>query len=138
VRAGLLRVTSRGDAHSRAPLHRAIRNFAALPVLLKQGKIEFVDDVPGKPVGINRFIGKRPVFAFGNSDGDQQMLEWTAADSGARFMGLVHHTDAERESAYDRKSYVGRLDKAWEEAVKRSWTVTNMKTEWKKIFPFEP
>jgi len=108
------------------------------PVLIKEGKIEFVDDGPGKPVGINRFIGKRPVFAFGNSDGDQQMLEWTAAGTGARFMGLVHHTDAEREWAYDRKSYVGRLDKAWDEAVKRGWIVTNMKTEWKKIFAFEP
>ena len=108
------------------------------PVLIKEGKIEFVDDGPGKPVGINRFIGKRPVFAFGNSDGDQQMLEWTAAGSGARFMGLVHHTDAEREWAYDRKSYVGRLDQAWDEAVRRGWTVTNMKTEWKKIFAFEP
>ena len=108
------------------------------PVLIKEGKVEFVDDGPGKPVGINRFIGKRPAFAFGNSDGDQQMLEWTAAGTGARFMGLVHHTDAEREWAYDRKSYVGRLDKAWGKAVKRGWTVTNMKTEWKKIFPFEP
>ena len=108
------------------------------PVLLKQGKIEFVDDGPGKPVGINRFIGRRPIFAFGNSDGDQQMLEWTAAGSGARFMGLVHHTDAEREWAYDRQSAVGRLDKAWDEAVRRGWTVTNMKTEWKKIFAFEP
>jgi hypothetical protein len=108
------------------------------PVLVKDAKIEFVDDGPGKPVGINRFIGRRPIFAFGNSDGDQQMLEWTAAGTGARFMGLVHHTDAEREWAYDRKSFVGRLDKAWDEAVKRGWTVTNMKTEWKKIFAFEP
>jgi phosphoglycolate phosphatase-like HAD superfamily hydrolase len=107
------------------------------PVLVKEGKIEFVDDGPGKPVGINRFIGRRPIFAFGNSDGDQQMLEWTAAGSGARFMGLVHHTDAEREWAYDRKSPVGRLDKAWDEAVKRGWTVANMKTEWKRVFAFE-
>jgi phosphoglycolate phosphatase-like HAD superfamily hydrolase len=107
------------------------------PVLIKDAKIEFVDDGPGKPVGINRFIGRRPIFAFGNSDGDQQMLEWTAAGSGARFMGLVHHTDAEREWAYDRKSSVGRLDKAWDEAVRRGWTVTNMKTEWRKIFAFE-
>jgi hypothetical protein len=106
-------------------------------VLIKDGKIEFVDDGPGKPVGINRFIGRRPIFAFGNSDGDQQMLEWTAAGRGARFMGLVHHTDAEREWAYDRKSSVGRLDQAWNEAIKRSWTVANMKTEWKKIFAFE-
>jgi phosphoglycolate phosphatase-like HAD superfamily hydrolase len=107
------------------------------PVLLKEGKIEFVDDGPGKPAGINRFIGRRPIFAFGNSDGDQQMLEWTAAGSGARFMGLVHHTDAEREWAYDRKSYVGRLDKALDEANRRGWTVVSMKTDWKRIFPFE-
>jgi phosphoglycolate phosphatase-like HAD superfamily hydrolase len=107
------------------------------PVLLKESKIEFVDDGPGKPVGINRFIGRRPIFAFGNSDGDQQMLEWTAAGSGARFMGLVHHTDAEREWAYDRKSYVGRLDKALDEANAKGWTVTSMKTDWKRIFPFE-
>jgi phosphoglycolate phosphatase-like HAD superfamily hydrolase len=109
----------------------------AKPVLIKGGKIEFVDDGPGKPVGINRFIGRRPIFAFGNSDGDQQMLQWTAAGSGARFMGLVHHTDAEREWAYDRKSFVGRLDKALDEANAKGWTVANMKTEWKKIFPFE-
>ncbi|HSF58382.1 MAG TPA: HAD family hydrolase [Candidatus Binatia bacterium] len=108
------------------------------PVLIKDGKIEFVDDGPGKPVGINRFIGRRPIFAFGNSDGDQQMLEWTAAGSGARFMGLVHHNDAEREWAYDRQSPIGRLDKAWDEAAKRGWTVANMKTEWKKVFAFEP
>jgi hypothetical protein len=100
------------------------------PVLLKDAKIEFVDDGPGKPVGINRFIGRRPIFAFGNSDGDQQMLEWTAAGAGVRFMGLVHHTDAEREWAYDRKSPIDRLDKAWDEATRRGWTVTNMKTEW--------
>jgi hypothetical protein len=107
-------------------------------VLLREGKVEFVDDKAGKPVGINRFIGRRPVFAFGNSDGDQQMLEWTAAGSGARFMGLVHHTDAVREWAYDRNSPVGRLDKAWDEAVRRGWTVVDMKRDWKKVFPFEP
>jgi len=108
------------------------------PVLLREGKVEFVDDKQGKPVGINRFIGRRPVFAFGNSDGDQQMLEWTAAGSGARFMGLVHHTDAVREWAYDRNSPVGRLDKTWDEAVRRGWTVVDMKRDWKKVFPFEP
>ena len=86
------------------------------PVLVKEPKVEFIDDGPGKPVGINRFIGRRPIFAFGNSDGDQQMLEWTAAGDGARFMGLVHHTDAEREWAYDRNSHVGKLDKALDEA----------------------
>ena len=107
------------------------------PSLLKLSKIEFIDDGPGKPVGINRFIGRRPVFAYGNSDGDQQMLEWTAAGAGARFMGIVHHDDAEREWAYDRKSHVGRLDKAWDEAVKRGWALTSMKRDWKKVFPFE-
>jgi phosphoglycolate phosphatase-like HAD superfamily hydrolase len=108
-----------------------------VPVLMKEAKVEFVDDGPGKPVGINRFIGRRPVFAFGNSDGDQQMLEWTAAGAGARFMGLVHHTDAVREYAYDRQSPVGRLDKAWDEAVRRKWTVVDMKNDWKVIYPFE-
>jgi len=108
-----------------------------VPVLMKLAKVEFVDDGPGKPVGINRFVGLRPVFAFGNSDGDQQMLEWTAAGNGARFMALVHHTDAEREWAYDRKSQVGRLDKAWDEAVQRGWLVVDMKQDWKVIYPFE-
>ena len=87
---------------------------------MKLPKVEFVDDGPGKPVGINRFIGRRPIFAFGNSDGDQQMLEWTAAGSGARFMGLVHHTDAEREYAYDRQSKIGKLDKALDEATPKA------------------
>jgi phosphoserine phosphatase len=107
------------------------------PVLVKEAKVEFIDDGPGKPVGINRFIGRRPVLAFGNSDGDQQMLEWTAAGSGARFMGLVHHTDAVREYAYDRPSPVGQLDKAWDEALRRGWTIVDMKNDWKVIYPFE-
>ena len=105
------------------------------PVLVKQAKVEFIDDGPGKPVGINRFIGRRPILAFGNSDGDQQMLEWTAAGSGPRFMGIVHHTDAEREWAYDRASSVGKLDKALDEAAQRGWTVVSMKDDWKTIFP---
>ena len=107
------------------------------PVLLKEPKVEFIDDGPGKAEGINRFIGRRPVFAFGNSDGDQQMLEWTAAGGGARFMGLVHHTDAVREYAYDRNSPIGRLDKAWDEAIRRKWLVVDMKADWKVIYPFE-
>ena len=107
------------------------------PVLMKEAKVEFIDDGPGKPVGINRFIGRRPVLAFGNSDGDQQMLEWTAAGNGARFMGLVHHTDAVREYAYDRPSPVGQLDKAWGEALRRGWTIVDMKRDWKVIYPFE-
>ena len=107
------------------------------PSLIKEAKVEFIDDGPGKPVGINRFIGRRPVFAYGNSDGDQQMLEWTAAGAGARFMGIVHHDDAEREWAYDRQSHVGKLDKAWDEGLRRGWAITSMKRDWKVIFPFE-
>jgi hypothetical protein len=107
------------------------------PVLLKEAKMEFVDDGPGKPVGINRFIGRRPILAFGNSDGDHQMLQWTAAGQGRRFLGLVHHTDAEREWAYDRQSHIGKLDKALDEALQRDWTVVDMKKDWKRIYPFE-
>src|SRR5262245_4572057 len=107
------------------------------PVLMKEAKVEFIDDGPGKPVGINRFIGRRPILAFGNSDGDQQMLQWTAAGAGARFMGLVHHTDAEREYAYDRQSHIGKLDKALDEANQRGWTVVDMKRDWRTVFPAE-
>jgi phosphoglycolate phosphatase-like HAD superfamily hydrolase len=107
------------------------------PVLIKEPKVEFVDDGPGKPVGINRFIGRRPILAFGNSDGDQQMLEWTAAGEGPRFVGLVHHTDADREWAYDRKSHIGKLDKALQEAAAKRWTVVGMKRDWKVIYAFE-
>ena len=105
------------------------------PELLKLAKIEFVDDGPGKPSGINRFIGRRPTFAFGNSDGDLQMLQWTMAGQGPRFAGLVHHTDAEREYAYDRESKVGKLDKALDEAKAKGWTVVDMKQDWKMVFP---
>ena len=100
-------------------------------------EIDFIDDKEGKPVAINKFIGRRPILAFGNSDGDLQMLQWTAAGSGARFMGLVHHTDAEREWAYDRKSSIGRLDKALDEARAKGWTVVDMKKDWKRVFAFE-
>jgi 2C-methyl-D-erythritol 2,4-cyclodiphosphate synthase len=99
--------------------------------------MNFIDDGPGKPVGINQYIGRRPIAAFGNSDGDQQMLEWTAAGAGARFMLIVHHTDAEREYAYDRKSSFGKLDKALDEANAKGWTVVSMKDDWKKIFAFD-
>lgn len=105
------------------------------PELVKLAEIEFVDDGPGKPVGINRFIGRRPIFAFGNSDGDLQMLQWTVAGAGARFAGIVHHTDGVREYAYDRQSKIGRLDKAWDEAVQHGWTVIDMKQDWKTVFP---
>jgi len=106
-------------------------------LLWKEAKVEFIDDGPGKPVGINRFIGRRPIFAFGNSDGDLQMLQWTADSSGTRFMGLVHHTDAEREWAYDRRSHVGKLDRALDEANARGWTVVDMKRDWRTVFRFE-
>jgi phosphoglycolate phosphatase-like HAD superfamily hydrolase len=105
------------------------------PVLIKLPEVLFIDDKQGKPEGIQNFIGQRPVFAFGNSDGDQQMLEWTAGGSGTRFMALVHHDDAEREWAYDRKSHIGTLDKAWDEANAKGWTVVSMKDDWKNIFP---
>ena len=106
------------------------------PVLVKLPEIDFIDDKDGKPVGIQKHIGRRPILAFGNSDGDLQMLQWTATGGGARFMGLVHHTDAEREWAYDRKSSVGRLDQALDEANAKGWTVVNMKNEWNRVFPF--
>jgi phosphoglycolate phosphatase-like HAD superfamily hydrolase len=105
------------------------------PELVKLAKIEFIDDGPGKPVGINRFIGRRPIFAFGNSDGDLQMLQWTVAGGGARFAGLVHHTDAEREYAYDRQSKFGKLDKALDEATAKGWTVVDMRQDWNVVFP---
>ena len=107
------------------------------PVLVKLPKLNLLDDKAGKPVGIHRFIGRRPILAFGNSDGDQQMLQWTAAGDGARFMGLVRHTDAQREWAYDRQSHIGRLDTALDEATAKKWTVVDMKRDWRKIYPFE-
>jgi phosphoglycolate phosphatase-like HAD superfamily hydrolase len=106
--------------------------------LMKLPKIEFVDDGPGKPVGINRFIGLRPIFAFGNSDGDLQMLQWTTTAPGARFGGIVHHTDAAREYAYDRQSKIGKLDKALDAAGAAGWTVVDMKQDWKVVFPAAP
>jgi phosphoglycolate phosphatase-like HAD superfamily hydrolase len=107
------------------------------PAIMRLPQITFVDDGPGKPVGIDTFIGLNPIAAFGNSDGDQQMLEWTASQPGPRFMLLVHHTDAEREYAYDHNSAVGRLDKALDEANAKGWTVVSMKDDWKKIFAFQ-
>jgi phosphoglycolate phosphatase-like HAD superfamily hydrolase len=105
------------------------------PVLMRLPQIDFIDDKEGKPVGIHSHIGMRPIAAFGNSDGDLQMLQWATAGKGERFGLLVHHTDAEREWAYDRQSNVGRLDKALDEAVTRGWTVVDMKTDWKVIYP---
>jgi len=105
------------------------------PVLVRLPALNFVDDNAGKPVGINQHIGRRPIAAFGNSDGDLQMLEWTAAGSGARLCLYVHHDDAAREWAYDRKSQVGRLDKGLDEAKAKGWTVVSMKDDWKTVFP---
>lgn len=108
-----------------------------MPVLVRLPEIDFIDDKEGKPVGIHKFIGQRPIAAFGNSDGDLQMLQWTAAGDGKRFMLLVHHTDAEREWAYDRESHIGRLDKAMDEANAKGWVIVDMKKDWKVIYPFQ-
>ena len=105
------------------------------PVIVKLPELNFIDDKAGKPVGIHQHIGRRPIFAAGNSDGDFQMLEWTTAGEGARFGILVHHTDAEREFAYDRESPVGKLNKGLDEAPRRGWSVIDMKKDWKTIFP---
>ncbi len=105
------------------------------PVLARLPELDFIDDKDGKPVGINQHIGRRPIAAFGNSDGDLQMLQWTAARDGASFCLYVHHTDADREWAYDRDSHIGRLDKGLDEAKARGWTVVDMKRDWKVIFP---
>jgi phosphoglycolate phosphatase-like HAD superfamily hydrolase len=107
------------------------------PVLLKLPAVDFLNDKEGKPVGIQKFIGRRPIFAFGNSDGDHQMLQWTAAGPGARFTGLLHHTDANREWAYDRNSSIGKLDKALDEAAAKHWTIVDMKRDWNRVFPFD-
>jgi len=106
------------------------------PVLMRLPEINFINDGPGKPVGINEHIGLRPIAAFGNSDGDMQMLQYTTGSGGARFGRLVHHTDAEREWAYDRKSSVGKLDQALDAAPAAGWIVMDMKNDWKTIFPF--
>ena len=105
------------------------------PVIVRLPELDFIDDKAGKPVAINKFIGRRPIAAFGNSDGDLQMLQWTTAGQGARFGLIVHHTDAEREWAYDRDSSVGRLDKALVEAERGGWTVVDMKKDWRVVFP---
>ena len=105
------------------------------PVIVKLPTLVLNDDKEGKPVGIQRHIGRRPIAAFGNSDGDLQMLQWTAAGGGGRFCLYVHHTDAEREFAYDRKSAIGRLDKGLDEAKARGWTVVDMKGDWKRVYP---
>ncbi|MGD9645919.1 MAG: HAD family hydrolase [Pirellulales bacterium] len=105
------------------------------PVLMRLPDIDFVDDGAGKPVGIGKFIGRRPIAAFGNSDHDMQMLEWTTLADGPRLGMLVHHTDAAREYAYDRASHVGKLDKGLDVAPARGWTIIDMRRDWKVVFP---
>ncbi len=105
------------------------------PLLMRLPEINFIDDKAGKPVGIHQFIGKVPVFAAGNSDGDLQMLEWTSAGSGPRFGLIVHHTDAKREWAYDRKTHVGKLDKALDQAGEAGWVLVDMMRDWQVIYP---
>ncbi|MFI5396832.1 MAG: HAD family hydrolase [Candidatus Binatia bacterium] len=107
------------------------------PVLVRLPEINFVDDGAGKPVGIQMHIGRRPIAAFGNSDGDLQMLQWTAAGPGPRLCLFVHHTDAQREWAYDRTSGIGRLDQGLDEAQAHGWTVVDMKTDWNRVFGYE-
>jgi phosphoglycolate phosphatase-like HAD superfamily hydrolase len=105
--------------------------------LIKLPELNSLDDGVGKPININLHIGRRPILAFGNSDGDLEMLQYTADGAGARLMLLLHHDDDQREFAYDRNSKVGRLDKAWDEATKRGWQVVSMKRDFKKVFAFE-
>jgi len=110
-----------------------VRN--GVPTLVRLPEINFIDDKEGKPVGILQHIGRRPIAAFGNSDGDFQMLEWTTAGGGSRFGLLVHHDDAEREYAYDRKTTFGHLARGLDEGPKRGWTIVSMKNDWKQIYP---
>jgi haloacid dehalogenase-like hydrolase len=108
-----------------------------IPELFRLPEVNFVDDKAGKPVGINEHIGRRPVAAFGNSDGDLEMLQWTTISAGRRLGLIVHHTDADREYAYDRTSAFGRLDKAMDAAAVNGWTMVDMRSDWKRIFKFE-
>jgi len=105
------------------------------PMLVRQPALNFIDDKEGKPVGILQHIGRRPIAAFGNSDGDFQMLEWTTAGPGARFGLIVRHDDAEREYAYDRQSHIGTLARGLDEGPKRGWTIVSMKNDWKQVYP---
>jgi phosphoglycolate phosphatase-like HAD superfamily hydrolase len=106
-----------------------------VPLITRLPEMNFVDDGPGKPVGIQQHIGRRPVMAFGNSDGDYEMIEWTTSGRGPRFGLLVHHTDAAREWAYDRASHIGRLDRGLTDAKAKGWMVVSMKDDWKTIYP---
>ena len=105
------------------------------PVIVSLPELNFIDDKAGKPVGIQQHIGRRPVMAFGNSDGDFEMLEWTTSGKGPRFGLLVHHDDAQREFAYDRESHIGKLARGLDEGPQRGWTIVSMKDDWRTIFP---
>jgi hypothetical protein len=105
------------------------------PAIVRLPEVDFINDKEGKPVGIHQYIGRRPIAAFGNSDGDFQMLEWTTSGPGLRLGALLHHTDAEREYAYDRKSSVGRLDRGLDEAGKRGWLLIDIKRDWNRVYP---
>lgn len=105
------------------------------PAITRLPEIDFIDDGPGKPVGIHKFIGRRPIAAFGNSDGDFEMLEWTTTGPGRRFGLIVHHDDAQRENAYDRESHFGRLARGLDEASARGWTIVSIKNDWKVVYP---
>jgi len=107
------------------------------PVIARLPELNFIDDKAGKPVGIHQHIGRRPIMAGGNSDGDFEMLEWTTAGTGLRFGLIIHHTDNKREWAYDRDSHIGRLDRGLDEGPRRGWTIVNMRDDWRIIFPFE-
>jgi len=108
------------------------------PVLMREPEVAFIDDKAGKPAGIQRHIGRRPILAFGNSDGDYQMLEWTTAGAGKRLGLILHHDDGEREYAYDRESHVGRLSKGLDDAGSKGWTLVSMKRDWSRVFPVVP
>jgi hypothetical protein len=118
---------------SRSKMKYELRN--GVPVILRLAEVDLIDDKAGKPIGIQQVIGRRPTIAFGNSDGDFEMLEWTTTAPGPRLALIVHHTDAEREWAYDRDSSIGRLARGLDEASKRGWVVVDMKQEWGRIFP---
>jgi phosphoglycolate phosphatase-like HAD superfamily hydrolase len=118
---------------SRVKVKYEVRN--GTPVLLRLPELDLNDDKAGKPVGIHQVIGRRPIMAFGNSDGDFEMLEWTTSGTGPRFALIVHHTDAGREWAYDRESHIGQLARGLDEAPKRGWVIADMKNDWKRVFP---
>ena len=124
-------------AGHRQPRQGEVRAARRQAGALRLAEIDHIDDKAGKPVGIHQMIGRRPILAFGNSDGDFEMLEWTTSAPGPRFGAFVHHTDAVREWAYDRTSHIGQLARGLDEAPKRGWLVVDMKNDWKVIYPFE-